>query len=101
MSDDTYYSNLLGSGAANMATAFVFLLIWVVRNKCKHCKCASHTSCCDIEVKDDDDEHERGELRSRHGTCRVSKEAQKSLQELFGSLDSRVFQKRETIVQID
>ena len=102
MSED-YYSNILGSGAANVASALVFLLIWVVRNKCKHFKCNSHTSCCDIEIKDDDAEQpeERHEIRSKHGTCRFSGETQESLQEMFACFNSRVLQKRETIIQID
>ena len=105
MSED-YYSNLLGSGAANMASALLFLLIWIVRNKCKHCKCNSHTTCCDIEINDDDDEDdeqpkERHELRSKHGTFRFSSEAKESLQKMFASFDSRIFQERTEVVQIN
>ena len=102
MSED-YYSNLLGSGAANMASALLFLLIWVVRNKCKHCRFHSHTSCCDIEIKDDDEEQpkERHEIRSKHGTFRFSNSAKESLQKMFGSFDSRILQERTQVIQID
>ena len=103
--NEEYYSNVLGSGAANIATGLLFLLVWVVRNKCKHCKCKSHTKCCEIDIKDDEGDaeqpEERGEILSKHGTCRFSHEAQESLQKLFSGLDSRVFQKRTQVIQID
>ena len=55
---DTYYSNLMGSGAANIATALVFFLLWVVRNKCKRSRCVGHSLCCDIEINDDESKSE-------------------------------------------
>ena len=100
MSED-YYSNLVGSGAANMASALVFLLIWFIRTKCKHCKCNSHTICCDIEINDDEEQpEERGEVQSKHGTFRFSGKVEESLQKLFGSFNKSIHQKCETIIQI-
>ena len=51
-----FLSNLKGGTAANMLTASFFLLFWVLKNKCKHSKCSSHTRFCDCSVKEDDEE---------------------------------------------
>ena len=51
--DDEFVKQLTGSGAANLATAVVFFLIWVVKNKCKHSRCKGHSFCCDVEINDE------------------------------------------------
>ena len=53
--DDDFLKQVSVSSAGNLVTAVVFVVIWVVRNKCKHSKCKGHSFCCDCEVKDDDD----------------------------------------------
>ena len=57
-----FLDQLSGSGAANALTAFVFLLGWILRNKCKHSKCSGHSLCCDIEINDDESDIEGGEF---------------------------------------
>ena len=103
--NEDYYSNILGSGAANMGTALLFLLIWIVRNKCKHCKCNSHTSCCDIEINDEEEpeeeSEEKGEFRSKQGTFRFSNKAKEGLQKMFESLNCSLYEKRKTVIQIN
>ena len=56
--DDEFWKQASGSGAANIATALVFFLLWFVRNKCKHSKCVGHSLCCDIEINDDESKSE-------------------------------------------
>ena len=56
--DDEFWKQASGSGAANIATAMLFFLLWVVRNKCKHSKCVGHSLCCDIEINDDESKSE-------------------------------------------
>ena len=51
--DDEFVKQLTGSGAANLATAVVFFLLWVVKNKCKHSRCKGHSFCCDVEINDE------------------------------------------------
>ena len=55
MSESIFAENFTGSGAANIASAFVFLLVWFIKNKCNKSSCKSHTKCCDCRIKDDDE----------------------------------------------
>ena len=58
---------LSGSGVANLLTIFALLVVWIVKNKCKHSQCESDTSCCKCKVKEDDDsirEEAEGEMRA-------------------------------------
>ena len=107
---DPGYSNFVGSGAANVATGLLFLLGWLLKNKCRHCQCESRTFCCRINVNDDASESEKdtegdieqghGEIRSRQGTCRFSRQIAESLQEMFAGKHIRVLKERKKIIQI-
>ena len=84
--DDEFVKQLTGSGAANLATAVVFFLIWVVKNKCKHSRCKGHSFCCDVEINDESStEGERGQIE----IC-VRKEAPHQMQELHRRVDKGV-----------
>ena len=74
----------------NLVTAVVFVVIWVVRNKCKHSKCKGHSFCCDCEIKDDDDES-RGQRDVEEGRkIRFRKTATIKMQELHRRVDKSV-----------
>ena len=70
-----FLDQLSGSGAANGLSALAFLLIWIIRNKCKHSKCVGHSLCCDIEINDESTtDLERGE-----GRAEISHEVEKEV----------------------
>ena len=55
-----FMNNLKGSTAANAITGIMFIIFYIVKNKCKHSQCESHTWCFTCSVKEDDcDERER------------------------------------------
>ena len=91
---DTYYSNLMGSGAANIATALVFFLLWVVRNKCKRSRCVGHSLCCDIEINDDEskseEEPEEDLERQTEKLNKLREEIEIQMQKLHRSIDKGV-----------
>ena len=45
---------LTGNIGANVITVVLFLTMYVVREKCKHVRCACHTTCSDCLVRDDE-----------------------------------------------
>ena len=70
-----FLDQLSGSGAANGLSALAFLLIWIIRNKCKHSKCIGHSLCCSIEINDESTaDLERGE-----GRAEISHEVEKEV----------------------
>ena len=86
--DDEFVKQLTGSGAANLATAVVFFLVWVVKNKCKHSRCKGHSFCCDVEINDESStEGEQG--RGQIEIC-VREEASPKLQKLQRRVDKGV-----------
>ena len=82
--DDEFVKQMTGSGAANLATAVVFFLIWVVKNKCKHSRCKGHSFCCDVEINDE------SSTEGEHIEICVREEAPKTMQELQRRVDKGV-----------
>ena len=83
-----FLDQLSGSGAANGLTGLMFLLIWIIRNKCKHSKCIGHSFCCSIEINDDEEDLERGEGRED-----IPREAEKELYTLHSPDDKGLHKK--------
>ena len=65
-SDDVFYQNLYGSGAANAASVVLFLIGWFLKNKCKHSRCGAKLACCFIEINDDSSEEEKCPEKREH-----------------------------------
>ena len=75
-------SNLKGSAAANILSAVFFLVFWVLKNKCKHMECKSHTRFCTCKIKEDDDP-ETGQRRiNRQETLKIPNKVKINLREL-------------------
>ena len=53
-----FMKQLSGSGVANLLTAALFALIWIIKNKFKHSECQGSSFCCTCKVKDDEDSDE-------------------------------------------
>ena len=92
--DDEFWKQATGSGAANIATAMLFFLLWVVRNKCKHSKCVGHSLCCDIEINDDEskseEEPEEDLERQTEKLNKLREEIKIQMQKLHHSIDKGV-----------
>ena len=57
--DENFTSNI----GANLVTGIFFILMWILKNKCKHSSCDTHSCCWDCHVdgnlsesKENDDE---------------------------------------------
>ena len=88
--DDEFVKQLTGSGAANLATAVVFFLIWVVKNKCKHSRCKGHSFCCDVEINDESStEGEQQGERENIEIC-VRENAPRQMQKLQRRVDKGI-----------
>ena len=81
--DDEFLKQLSGSGAANFATAVLFFLIYIVRNKCRHSRCKGNSICCQFEFKDDETRDEEEDIE--RGTVR--KKIKIQVQKLQRSVD--------------
>jgi len=47
------YEVMKGSLASNLITMFSVIILYILREKCKHSKCTSHTLCCNLEINDE------------------------------------------------
>ena len=90
MEDDEFWKQATGSGAANIATALLFFLLWVVRNKCKHSKCVGHSLCCDIEINDDESKSEEDLERQTEKLDRLREKIEVQMQKLHSRVDKGV-----------
>ena len=66
--NNEFMKQLSGSGVANLLTIFALLVVWIVKNKCKHSQCESDTSCCKCKVKEDSDDSIREEVEGEMRT---------------------------------
>ena len=41
------------SAAGNIVTILLGLVVYLVRQKCRHCRSSCHTGCCDLQVSDE------------------------------------------------
>ena len=99
---DVFLSNLKGSAAANILTAVFFLIFWVLKNKCRHSKCKSHTRFCDCSVKEDDEgfDLERGQIE-RQETLKFPHQAKGPMQKLHIRKHNGVLPEREKAIPTD
>ena len=56
--DNEFMKQLGGSGAANMLTVGLFVIIRILKNKFKHSKCEGNSFCCRFKVNDDTESSE-------------------------------------------
>ena len=89
MNNEQFLTNVKGSATANFITGIFFVIIWILKNKCRHSKCKSHTKCFECSVKEDDDidleRGQRGEKIKLQNTVKVPGQAKINLQKLHGS----------------
>ncbi len=100
--EQLFLTNVKGSAAANFITGLFVLVLWILKNKCKHSKCRSHNCCFDCEVKEDDEDLERGQSRfRRQETIKVPDKTEIRLQKLFRSKHHGIFQKHKKAIPTD
>ena len=80
-----FINQLSGSGAANALTVVLLLIVWFVRNKCKHSRCRGHSFCCDFSFKEDDEGENRTEPVRKEIKIQVQKLQRGQHQSLPGS----------------
>ena len=103
---EVFFSNLKGSAAANVLTAVFFIIFWVLKNKCKHSRCASHTRFCTCSVKEDDD-LERGQREERKAeitrqeTLKIPGQAKENMRKLHIRVHNGLLSKREAVIPFD
>ena len=44
--------NFTSNVGANLATGALFLLVWFIKNKCKHSRCDTKSGCCSCHIDD-------------------------------------------------
>ena len=96
-----FMDNLKGSAAANVITGVFIIVFWVLKNKCKHCECRSHTRCFTCSVKEDDDV-ETGQRRpERQETIKIPGKAKIRLREVHQSKHASVLPQYSQVVPTD
>ena len=68
-------ANFTSSIGANLVTGIFFVLMWVLKNKCKHSTCDTHSGCIDCHVDDEFSE-------SKENDDEIPLEAKRGLQEV-------------------
>ena len=48
--EDSFINTFSASGASNIVSFVLFLVAYVIREKCRKSSCKSHTSCCDCKI---------------------------------------------------
>jgi len=98
---DEFMNQMTGSMGANALTGAFLLIMWFLRNKCKHSKCSSHTKCCDLEINDESEiDLERGEGR-REERGDIPQEAEKEMWFLHTPERSSLHKKHQATPKID
>ena len=97
--EDEFMKQLQGSGAANALTMCFFFLFWVVKSKCKHCRCEGHSFCSDCSVNDDDSEEKQDLERGEGG--RISAKVEEEMLKLLQSKYPGLLSKRTATISID
>jgi len=92
MEDQVFMSNLKGGVVANFLTGFMIIVFWVIKNKCKHCTCKSHTYCFECSSKEDGFDLEEGPNRrvERQDTRKIHEKTRIRLHKLYESEHARV-----------
>ena len=114
MNDDSQFlDNFKGSAVANVVSAAGFLIIYIIREKCKHSKCECDLKCFRCKCKDDDDStrdegsEERGEGSEERGkvdrqkTFRFPRQAQSEMQKLHVRVDKSLHAKYPSAIPSD
>ena len=83
--DPEFVNQLTGSSAANALTVFLLLIVWFVKNKCKHSRCRGHSICCDFSFKEDDEGETRPEPVRKEVKIQMQKLQRSKHQSLHGS----------------
>ena len=104
-----FMENLKGGTAANMLTGCFFLIFWIVKNKCKHLECKSHTRFCTCKVREDDESEQdiergqRGEQRqiTRQRTFKFPGQVKINVRELQARKHLGILPKCEKVVPTD
>ena len=105
-----FMNNLKGGTAANLLTGFFFLVFWIIKNKCKHLVCKSHTGFCDCKIREDDESEEdsergqRGEQSeyvSRQKTFKFPEQVEINVRKLQASQHLSVLSERQKAVPSD
>jgi hypothetical protein len=109
--DSQFFDNFKGSALANVVSAALFLILYIVREKCKHSKCEFNTKCCRCKCKDDDDSgdeescntrKEKGEGRfERQQTFQFPRKAKKEMQKLHVRIDQGLHEKYPPTIPSD
>ena len=102
MEDEVFMSNLKGSALANFVTGVLFIVFWIIKNKCKHSRCTWHTRYCDCSIKEDDDREEgqrkgRREVR-REETIKNTRKIKIGVQKVQSELNPSVPEKYKEVV---
>ena len=93
MSDYEFMKQFSGSASANLVTGIVFIVIYIIKNKCKKSTCTSHAFCCDITVNDEEEnDPEGGEGRNleRADTKKIPRQIEIKVHKLHSRVDQGV-----------
>ena len=59
-------SNLKGGVVANLVSGGLFILFYVIKNKCRHSQCSTNNCCFTCSIKEDDYEYEEERYQRRY-----------------------------------
>ena len=103
MNDSQFLDNFKGSTVANVVSAGVFLIFYIVREKCKHSKCEGNSFCCRFKCKDDEDRDEGGSEQGEDGqkNFRFPRKAGKKMHKLHVRIDKSVHEEHPSVIPSD
>ena len=90
--DNTFGENFQGSAVANLITGSVFLLLYILKDRCSHSSCRGNSKFCKYNCKDIDD-------NSGDKEC-VLEEIKIIMQEMHGKLNKDIFPEHNEAVSL-
>ena len=93
--EDPFGQNFQGSAVANVITGTIFLVLYIIKDRCSHSSCKGTNSCCTYKCKDSNDHG--GDEESN---C-VLEEIKIELQKLHRSQHKSVHADHPSVIQLD
>ena len=90
--ENAFGNNFQGSAVANLITGSIFLLLYIVKDRCSHSSCKGTSKCCRYKCKDVDDD-KGGDKES------VLQEIKVEMQKLHRKFDEGISQEYNTPLQ--
>ena len=72
--------NFTSNVGANLVTGLLFVVVWFLKNKCRHSRCDTNSACCSCHFDDYEDNTDTEIENSKENADEILRKAKGSLQ---------------------